>query len=93
MIIDCHAHVFPRLGSGSGDQTAEDQLQFIQHHVQFHVQGWRRTRDGSCVDQSLLMPTGDAIADMPDVDLRVGEYGRLECTVDGEHLHLEIEAL
>ena len=89
MIIDAHAHVFPRLGSDSGDQTAETQLQIIQHHVQFHTQGWRRRRDNSRADESLLIPTGDGIADMPHVDFRVAEHGQLECTVDGENYYLQ----
>ena len=89
MIIDAHAHVFPSLGTDSGDQTAKTQLQIIQHHVQFHTQGWRRRRDGSRADASLLMPTGDGIADMPDVDFRIGGYGQLECTVDGEDYYLQ----
>ncbi len=89
MIIDSHAHVFPRLGTDSEDQTAQRQLQFIQHHVQMHVQGWRRSRDGTLADPSPLMPDGDAIADMPGVNLRVGEYGKLLCTVDGEEYYLQ----
>ena len=89
MIIDAHAHVFPRLGTDSGDQPAETQLHIIQHHVQFHSQGWRRRRDGLRADDSLLMPAGDGIADMPDVDFRVAGHGQLECTVDGEDYYLQ----
>ena len=89
MIIDAHAHAFPRFGTDSGDQTAQTQLEIIQHHVQFHVQGWRRRRDGSRAEPGLLMPSGDAIADMPDVDMRIGQYGQLECTVDGEEYYLQ----
>lgn len=89
MIIDAHAHVFPPLGTDSGDQTAEAQLQIIQHHVQFHSQGWRRRRDGLRADDSLLMPAGDGIVDMPDVDFRIAGQGQLECTVDGEDYYLQ----
>ncbi|MBI3980355.1 MAG: amidohydrolase [Chloroflexi bacterium] len=89
MIIDNHAHAFPRFGTDSGDQTARTQLQFIQHHVQFHVQGWRRRRDGGRADISLMMPTGDGIADMPDVQFRIGQCGQLECTVAGEEFYLQ----
>ena len=89
MIIDAHAHVFPRLGTDSGDQPAETQLHIIQHHVQFHSQGWRRRRDGLRADDSPLMPAGDGIADMPDVDFRIAKHGQLECTVDGEDYYLQ----
>ena len=89
MIIDIHTHAFPRFGTDSEGQTAKTQLQAIQHHVQFHVQGWRRRRDGESADPSLLMPRGDGIADMPDVDFRIAQYGQLECTVDGEDYYLQ----
>ena len=89
MIIDGHAHCFPRLGSASGGEPARLHLDLIQHHVQFHVQGFRRKSDGKRVEGSPLMPTGDAIADMPDANLRVGRYGRLECTVDGQDYFLQ----
>ena len=89
MIIDAHAHIFPRLGTDSEGQTAETQLQIIQHHVQFHTQGWRRRRDGWIADHSLMMPNGDAIADLPDVNLHVAQHGQLECTVDGEDYYLQ----
>jgi len=35
------------------------------------------------------MPRGDSIADMPDVDFRIAQYGQLECTVDGEDYYLQ----
>lgn len=89
MIIDSHAHIFPCLGTDSGDQSAEMQLQIIQHHTQFHLQGWRRRSDGSRADPDLLKPAGDAITDMPDVDFRVGHYGQVECTVDDEDYYLQ----
>ena len=50
MIIDIHTHAFPRFGTDSEGQTARTQLQIIQHHTQFHVQGWRRRRDGESAD-------------------------------------------
>lgn len=89
MIIDGHAHTFPPLGTDSGDQTAATQLKFIQRHTQFHVAGWRRRRDDERADPTLLMPSGDGIDDLADVDFRVGTYGRLECTVDDEDYYLQ----
>ena len=89
MIIDAHAHAFPRLGTDSGDQSAREQLQIIQHHTQFHLQGWRRRRDGAPADTFLLTPHGEGVAIMPDVDFRVAQYGQLECTVDGEDYYLQ----
>ena len=89
MLIDSHAHAFPRLGTDSGGQTPREQLQIIQHHTQFHLQGWRRRNDGSPADISLLMPKGEGVANMPDVDFRIAGYGQLECTVDGEDFYLQ----
>ena len=37
MIIDAHVHVFPRLGTNSGDQTAETQLQIVQTAVRVGI--------------------------------------------------------
>ncbi|MCH2374859.1 MAG: amidohydrolase [Planctomycetes bacterium] len=89
MLIDAHAHVYPRLGTDSGDQGKDVQLKLIQHHVQYHVQGWRRRRDHARADLSLLMPSGDGISYQPEVNLRVAHYGQLECTVDGEDYYLQ----
>lgn len=83
-MIDVHGHVFPRFGTDSEGQAGELSLKFIQHHVQYHGQGWRRIRDGEPAQPDLIRPSGDAFGDMPDVDFRVGDYGRLECTVAGE---------
>lgn len=89
MIIDAHAHAFPRLGGPSGGEPAQTHLDFIQHHVQFHVQGFRRTRDGARLDGSPMPPTGDAMADMPSVNLRATTYGRIEVTAGGEDYFLQ----
>lgn len=89
MIIDAHAHVFPRFGTDSEGQPGTQQLRFIQYHTKFHGQGWRRTRDGERAVPDLLMPSGDAFDDMPDVAFRVGDFGRLECTVGGEDYFLQ----
>jgi predicted TIM-barrel fold metal-dependent hydrolase len=89
MIIDGHAHAFPQLGSASGGQSGELHLDFIQHHVQYHVQGFRRLADGTPIEGSPLTPRGDGIADMPDVNLHAAECGRLEFTAGGEGYFLQ----
>lgn len=88
MVIDLHAHAFPQMGRDSGNQSGKMQVQFIQHHVQYHVQGFRKKADASVVDKPLLMPRGDAFQDMPEVNFRIGQHGRVEFTVDGEDYYI-----
>jgi predicted TIM-barrel fold metal-dependent hydrolase len=87
MIIDGHAHVFPRLGSAP-PELAELQLRFLQHHVQYHPQGFRRAADGVRLSGSPIAPDGDGLDDMPAAEVRIGRHGRLEFRVDGEEYYL-----
>jgi hypothetical protein len=89
MIIDSHAHIFPQFGADSEGQSGELQLKFIQHPVQFHVQGWRKRSDGSRCLTSPLAPAGDGLDDLRSVNFKSVNYGRLECTVDGEDYYLQ----
>ena len=88
MIIDLHAHAFPRLGTASNRHRAKTQLQFIQHHVQYHIQGFRRKSDSKQVNRALLNPSGDGIEHLPEVNFRIGEFGRVEFTVNGEDYYI-----
>ena len=87
MIIDGHAHVFPRLGSAP-PELAELQLRFLQHHVQYHPQGFRRAADSARLSGSPIAPDGDGLDDMPAAEVRIGRHGRLEFRVDGEEYYL-----
>ncbi len=85
MIIDVHCHTFPRLGGRCGDDPPKVQLLGLQHHTYFHPQGWRRKSDGQLLDKQVLFDgVNPGISGMNDVNFRVGEYGRLEITYNGE---------
>ena len=60
-----------------------------QYHVRFNKQGIRRTRDNVKVVDPLLTGDNDGISFLPDVDFRIGEFGRVEFTVDGEDYYIQ----
>ena len=86
-IIDAHAHCFPPLGEDQG--TMQTRLAEHQYHVRFNKQGIRRTRDNVKVVDPLLTGDNDGISFLPDVDFRIGEFGRVEFTVDGEDYYIQ----
>jgi predicted TIM-barrel fold metal-dependent hydrolase len=60
-------------------------MQFIQHHVLFHFQGVRRSRDHRPIKKQMLYDgQNDGLSGMLDVNFRIGEYGRVEWTYEGE---------
>ncbi len=89
IVIDVHTHAFPRLGTASGGETAQYHTNCIQHHVQFHAQGFRRCSDDSRVAGFPLAPERDGFGYLKDVDFRIGDNGRLEFTQDGEDCYLQ----
>lgn len=90
MIIDCHCHTFPRLGTPCGDDPPKVQLQSLQHHMYFHPQGWRRKSDGQLLDRQLLFDgVNPGISGMNEVNFRCSDYGRLEFTSGGEDYWLQ----
>ena len=60
-----------------------------QYHVRFHRQGMRRTRDDALMDTPLLAGEQDGVSFQPDVDFRIGEFGRVEFTSDGEDYYIQ----
>ena len=92
MIIDSHAHTFPRLGSRCGEDPPEVQLKYVQHHMYRHGQGWRRKSDGQRqpLDSKLVCDGVNlGISGLYEVNFRFGEYGRVEITSDGEEYWLQ----
>ena len=76
--FDGHAHCFPPLAEDRG--IKKRRLAEHQHHVRFHGQGIRRLSDGVRIPEPLLVGEGDGISYLPDVDFRIGPFGRLEFT-------------
>src|SRR3990172_7441636 len=74
-IIDAHSHVFPRLGSQRQGIDQQLRLKFWQFHSREWSNFWRKD-DGTHVTKHFLQFESDNIADMPDVDFRLTDYGQ-----------------
>jgi len=85
MIIDCHAHVFQDWADPCGHLSREIHRRYIQK-VQTRTSACvYRARDGAQVGGGVLFRAGEnGWSGLKDVDFRVGNYGRLDFTVDGE---------
>jgi predicted TIM-barrel fold metal-dependent hydrolase len=86
MIIDSHAHIFQHWAGPCGHPSREIHWKYIQKVVTRPSAKVRRMRDRADADARGLSRAGDngwsGLRD--DVAFRVGPYGRLEYTVDGE---------
>ena len=83
MIIDAHFHVIPPIGRGYGGGDTKLQMKFFQHEVRRSGRFTRKS-DGVVVDEGLMNnPDSDDMNDLPDVNLRMREYGKGDITVDG----------
>jgi predicted TIM-barrel fold metal-dependent hydrolase len=84
MIIDSHMHVFPALGTAPGFDDPGPHRQLLQLYISGHPQPIRRLADHALAPhaESRIL-TGTGREPLPDVDYRVGAYGRFEWTIDG----------
>lgn len=89
MVIDGHAHAFPRMGAGAGFASADEHRRYLQLNLSTHPQGGRLARNNEVVDASMLRGPKNDIASLPDVNFRVGDFGRLEWDKDGETCFLQ----
>lgn len=91
MIVDSHAHVFQNWHTLCGHDTKGNHLKYLQKNMTRPSALVQRARDGAVVKQRLLFREGDngwsGLRD--DVDFRVGPYGRLEFTVEGEDYYVQ----
>jgi predicted TIM-barrel fold metal-dependent hydrolase len=88
MIIDCHAHVFQSWVGACGHPSSEIHRKYIQKVQTRTAARVFRARDGKEVSGAVLFEAGDnSWAGLKDVNFRVGQYGRLDFTIDGEDYH------
>lgn len=80
-IIDAHYHIFPKLGSQKEGIDPVLRLRFWQFHSR-EYNNWWRVDDGKHVDQQFLQFHSNNLADMPDVNFRLTDYGKARITVD-----------
>ena len=85
MIVDCHAHVFENWHGACGHPTVDVHLKYIQKNVTRPAAKTFRLRDGKPASAAMLFRPGDNTwAGLADVNFRIGRFGRLEFTRDGE---------
>jgi len=91
MIIDCHAHVFQNWQGLCGHEGQEVHWKYIQKNVSRPSAKVRRARDGAPADAKALFRPGDNTwaGLRSDVQFRVGLYGRLEFTLEGEGYYIQ----
>lgn len=90
MIIDSHAHIFQHWAGACAHPSREIHRKFIQKVQTRPAAKVFRARDGSEVTSALLFRDGDnSWAGLTDVNFRVGVYGQLDFTLDGEDYYVQ----
>jgi predicted TIM-barrel fold metal-dependent hydrolase len=85
MIVDCHAHVFSHWIGACGHPTRDIHKRYLQRVVTRTVAPTFRLRDGARADTKALFRVGDeSWSGLADVDFRIGRFGQLEFTHEGE---------
>jgi len=91
MIVDSHAHIFTHWAGPGGHPSREVRWRYIQKNLTRPSAKIRRARDAAPADASALFRKGDntwtGLRD--DIAFRLGPYGRLEYSVDGEAYHIQ----
>lgn len=90
MIVDCHAHVIQNWIGACGHPTRDLHMKYLQRVIAGTVARTYRARDGAPADTKALIRADDAgWSGLRDVDFRVGRFGQLEFTVDGEDYYTQ----
>lgn len=85
MIVDCHAHVFQNWTERCGHASIETHLKYLQKVVTRTNADVIRLRDGARASTAALFrPDDNSWAGLTDVGFRVGRFGQLQFTQDGE---------
>jgi predicted TIM-barrel fold metal-dependent hydrolase len=90
MIIDCHAHVFEHWQGACGHPSAAIHLKYLQKVVTRPAARAYRARDGKQIKPTMLFRPGDNTwAGLTDVNFRVGRFGQLAFTYEGEDHYVQ----
>ena len=90
MIIDCHAHVFEHWQGACGHPSTAIHLKYLQKVVTRPAARTFRARDGKEIKPTMLFRPGDNTwAGLTDVGFRVGRYGQLTFTHEGEDYYVQ----
>jgi predicted TIM-barrel fold metal-dependent hydrolase len=91
MVVDSHTHIFEKWSGACGLPSRELHWRYIHKTVTRPAAKVYRFADGAEGDASVLFRPGDNTWTglRSDVSFRVGPYGRLEYTVDGEDWYVQ----
>jgi predicted TIM-barrel fold metal-dependent hydrolase len=90
MIVDCHAHIIQNWHSSCGHPTRSVHMRYIQRGLAYTNARTFRTRDGAPADTLVLLDRSDPSWNgLREIGFRVGRFGRMEFTVDGEDYHIQ----
>ena len=85
MIVDCHHHVFQHWTGPCGHPLREIHARYVQKMLTRSIAPVIRQRDGAPADTKALFREGEnGWSGLCDVDIRIGRFGRIEFTADGE---------
>jgi predicted TIM-barrel fold metal-dependent hydrolase len=92
MIVDCHAHVFRHWQGPCGHSSSTVHLKYLQKVVTRPAARAFRARDGLEIKPTMLYrPDDNTWAGLTDVAFRVGRYGQLEFTWEGEDYYVQYQ--
>lgn len=91
MIVDSHTHIFQHWSGACGLPSREIHWKYIQKNLTRPFAKVYRARDGALADSKHLFREGDNTWDglRDDINFRVGTYGRVEFTVEGEDYYIQ----
>ncbi|HTM76266.1 MAG TPA: amidohydrolase family protein [Devosia sp.] len=90
MIIDCHAHVFQNWVGNSGHTSSALHKKYLQRMLVGTAAKTFRRSDGAPADTEALIRSGETTWEhLNDVALRVGRFGQIEFTVEGEDYYAQ----
>jgi predicted TIM-barrel fold metal-dependent hydrolase len=90
MIVDCHAHVIQNWVGACGHPTRDIHSKYQQRALAHTIARTFRAKDGAPADlKALLDPDDPSWNGLGDVAFRVGRFGQLEFTVDGEDYYIQ----
>jgi predicted TIM-barrel fold metal-dependent hydrolase len=89
-VVDSHVHIFPDLAEASGFASAAEHRRFLQLYMATHGEPVRRLSDHAPAPGARLFSGSlERMADLREVNFRVGRFGRLEWTDDSVDLYLQ----
>ena len=90
MIVDCHAHVFTHWQGACGHPSRAMHLKYLQKVVTRPAARAFRVRDGREIKPTMLFrPDDNTWAGLTDVGFRVGRFGQLCFTYEGEDYYVQ----